>query len=157
MGPPVLDWAEIPLSQDVDIDHLPIDGDPMAVGMGNPHCVFFVDDVSNVDVVAKGSAMEHHPLFPQATNVEFVEVKSPTHVRMRVWERGTGITLACGSGACAVAVAGHRRGLTGPKVDVELDGGTLGIEVTDEGVWMSGPTAHVFNGFLTDDFLAGIT
>ena len=156
MGAAQLGWADIPLTEAVDSDHLPIDGDPAAVGMGNPHCVFFVKDAASVDVAARGSAMEHHALFPQATNVEFAQVRARDDIRMRVWERGTGITLACGSGACATAVAAHRRGLTGARVRIELDGGWLEIELTDEGVWMSGPTAHVYDGVLTPEFLAGL-
>lgn len=156
MGLPQLDWADIPLARAYDTDRLPIGGAPSAVGMGNPHCVFFVDNVDGVDVAARGAAIEHHPLFPKATNVEFAEVRSPTEIRMRVWERGTGITLACGSGACATAVAAARRGLTGARVELELDGGRLDIEITDQGVWMSGPTAHVFDGVLTPAFLESI-
>ncbi len=116
MGAPLLDWAEVPLAEPADLLHLPIDGDPVAVGMGNPHCVFFVTDAETVDLAADGAAMEHHPLFPKATNVEFATLTGPDHLRMRVWERGAGITLACGSGACATAVAAHLRGLTGRKV-----------------------------------------
>ncbi len=156
MGAAQLGWADIPLTEAVDSDHLPIDGDPAAVGMGNPHCVFFVKDAASVDVAARGSAMEHHALFPKATNVEFAQVRARDDIRMRVWERSTGITLACGSGACATAVAAHRRGLTGARVRIELDGGWLEIELTDEGVWMSGPTAHVYDGVLTPEFLAGL-
>ena len=90
--------------------------------------------------------MEHHPLFPERTNVQFVQVIGPDHLRMRVWERGVGVTLASGSSSCAVAVAAVRRGLTGRKVQIDLDGGTLHIDWRDDGVWMSGPTAHVFDG-----------
>ncbi len=153
MGHPVLDWQNIPLAQDVDILHLPIDGDPVATGMGNPHCTFFVDDVAAVDLATRGAAVEHHPLFPERTNVQFAQVTAPDHIRMRVWERGTGVTLASGSSSCAVAVAAHRRGLTGHKVTIELDGGTLEVDWRDNGVWMAGPTAHVFDGTLTQSFL----
>ncbi|MDH5797327.1 MAG: diaminopimelate epimerase [Paracoccaceae bacterium] len=148
MGPPQLDNAEIPLAEGVDIHHLPIAGDPVAVGMGNPHCVFFVDDVLSIDVASRGVEIEHHPLFPEATNVEFAEVRSRDEIRMRVWERGTGITLACGSGACATAVAASLRGLTERKVRMELDGGWLTLDWRDDGVWMTGPTAHVFDAVL---------
>jgi len=156
MGPPQLDWRDIPLAREVDTDHLPIDGDPVAVGMGNPHCVFFVDDVAAVDVAGRGAAIEHHPLYPKATNVEFAQVRGHDDIRMRVWERGTGITLACGSGACATAVAANRRGMTGSRVRLELDGGWLTVEIADDGVWMTGPVAHVFNGALSADFVAGL-
>ena len=154
MGAPLLDWAGVPLAGAHDTLHLPIDGDPAAVGMGNPHCVFFVADAEAVDLAAAGSAMEHHPLFPKATNVEYASLSGPDRLRMRVWERGAGITLACGSGACAAAVAAHRRGLTGRHVTLDLDGGTLEIDWREDGVWMTGPTAHVFDGTLTPAFLA---
>jgi len=153
MGKPQLDWRDIPLASAVDTEHLPIDGDPIAVGMGNPHCVFFVDDVASVDVARRGGVIEHHPLYPQATNTEFAQIRSRTDIRMRVWERGTGITLACGSGACATAVAAHLRGLTDRCVQMEVDGGWLTIDWRDDGVWMTGPTAHVFDGVLTAQFL----
>ncbi len=156
MGAPQHDWAAIPLSRDVDTRHLPIDGDPVAVSMGNPHCVFFVDDVMSEDVAGRGAALEHHALFPQATNVEFVQVRDRNEARMRVWERGTGITLACGSGACAALVAAHQRGLTDRQVRIHADGGWLGIDWRDDGVWMSGPTAHVFTATLDAAFLASL-
>ena len=146
MGQPLLEWSEIPLSNAADTLHLPIDGDPVATGMGNPHCTFFVDDLASVDVEALGGKIEHHPLFPERTNVQFAQVIAPNHLRMRVWERGVGMTLASGSSSCAVAVAAVRRGLTGSEVDVVLDGGTLQIAWRDDGVWMTGPTAHVFDG-----------
>lgn len=148
MGAPLLEPAQIPLAPGADPLHLGIAGDPVAVGMGNPHCVFFVPDADSVDVAREGAAMEHHPLFPQATNVEFASVSGPDRLRMRVWERGTGITLACGSGTCATAVAAHLRGLTGRRVIVDVDGGTLEIDWRDDGVWMTGPTALVFRGEL---------
>lgn len=148
MGPPLLDPAAIPLRADTDPLHLPLPGDPVAVGMGNPHCVFFVADATAVDVAARGAAVEHDPLFPQATNVEFASLIGPDHLRMRVWERGTGITLACGSGTCATAVAAHLRGLTGRRVTVDVDGGRMEIDWRDDGVWMTGPTALVFRGTL---------
>jgi diaminopimelate epimerase len=156
MGPPVDDWRDIPLASPADLDALPIEGSPSAVGMGNPHCVFFVSDIAAIDVGLTGPQFEHHPLFPEGTNVEFAEVRAPDEIRMRVWERGTGITLACGSGACATAVASARRGLTGRRVRMEVDGGWLTLEWREDGVWMTGPTAHVFSGVLTPAFLAGI-
>lgn len=154
MGDPILDWRGVPLAQDVDLLHLPVPGDPAAVGMGNPHCVFFVPDAGAVDLPREGSAMEHHPLFPSATNVEFASVTGADRLRMRVWERGAGITLACGSGACATAVAAHLRGLTGRHVTLDLDGGVLEIDWRADGVWMTGPTARVFDGWLTPEFIA---
>ena len=156
MGAPLLDWQDIPLAQDVNTLHLPIDGNPAATGMGNPHCTFFVDDVAAIDLATRGAAVEHHPLYPERTNVQFAQIIGPDRIRMRVWERGTGITLASGSSSCAVAVAAHRRGLTGRSVTLDLDGGTLEIDWRDDGVWMAGPTAHVFDGTLTADFLASL-
>ena len=153
MGAPLLDWQDIPLARAVDTAALPIDGAPVATGMGNPHCTFFVEDVAAVDLAARGPEIEHHPLFPQRTNVQFAQVVGPDHIRMRVWERGTGITLASGSSSCAVAVAAARRGLTGRSVRMDLDGGSLDIDWRDDGVWMAGPTAHVFDGVLTQSFL----
>lgn len=153
MGQPQTAWAEVPLARAVDVQHLPLDGDPVAVGMGNPHAVFFVDDAEAVDVAGIGPKVEHDPLFPQRTNVEFAQVRARDEIRMRVWERGTGITLACGSGACATAVAAVQRGLTDRKVRIEVDGGWLALDWRDDGVWMTGPTAHVFDAVLTQDFL----
>jgi diaminopimelate epimerase len=154
MGPPQLDWASVPLSHAVDPAHLPMPGDPAAVGMGNPHCVFFVPDAEAVDLPVVGPALEHDPLFPQRTNVEFAALTAPDHLRMRVWERGAGITLACGSGACATAVAAHLRGLTGRQVRLDMDGGQLQVDWRDDGVWLTGPVARVFDGWLSPEFLA---
>lgn len=146
MGVPLLKWQDIPLAEDVDTLHLPIAGDPVAASMGNPHCSFFVDDVARIDLAREGQAIEHHPLFPERTNVQFAQVIGENHLRMRVWERGVGVTLASGSSSCAVAVAAHRRGLTGAQVAIDLDGGRIDIDWRDDGVWMTGPTAHVFDG-----------
>ena len=154
MGAPLLAWHDIPLAREVDTLHLPIAGAPVATGMGNPHCTFFVEDAGAVDLAALGPAIEHHPLFPERTNVEFVEVIDRATIRLRIWERGTGITLASGSCASAAAVAAARRGLTERAVSVRVDGGVLGIDWADDGVWMTGPTAHVFDGVLTPEFLA---
>jgi len=153
MGAPLLDWRDIPLAEATDTLHLPIAGAPVATGMGNPHCSFFVEDVAAVLLEEFGPAHEHHPLFPERTNVQVVQVTGPDRLRMRVWERGAGITLASGSSTCAVAVAAARRGLTGRAVTVDLDGGTLAIDWRDDGVWMTGPTAHVADGVLTPAFL----
>ena len=154
MGPPLLDPAEIPLATGADPQRLPLPGDPVAVGMGNPHCVFFVADAEAEDVATRGAAVEHDPLFPEATNVEFASLIGPDHLRLRVWERGTGITLACGSGACAAAVAAHLRGLTGRRVLVRADGGDLAVDWRDDGVWLTGPVAYVFDGVLAPEMLA---
>ncbi|WP_055084776.1 diaminopimelate epimerase [Jannaschia donghaensis] len=146
MGAPLLDWADVPLAEAMDTLRLPIDGDPVATGMGNPHCTFFVDDAEAVDLASFGAAHEHHPLFPERTNVQIAHLTAPDHLRMRVWERGVGITLASGSSSCATAVAAARRGLTGRQVRIDLDGGTIHVDWRDDGVWMTGPTAHVFDG-----------
>ncbi len=157
MGKPQLDWAEIPLASEMDTLSLPIDGAPVATGMGNPHCTFFVKEIQDVDLAAFGPAHEHHPLFPERTNVQIVHVVGPDHLRMRVWERGVGITWASGSSSCAVVVAAARRGLTGRKVRIDLDGGTLWVDWRDDGVWMTGPTMHVFDGVLSPEFLDSLT
>ena len=156
MGHPQRAWQEVPLSHAVDTDHLPLPGDPVAVGMGNPHCVFFVADADALDITVEGRRYETDPLFPQKTNVEFASLIGPNRLRMRVWERGAGITLACGSGACATAVAAATRGLTGPNVTLDLDGGVLEIDWRDDGVWMAGPVAHVFDAVLSPEFLRSV-
>ena len=157
MGHPQLDWYEVPLSHEMDTLRLPIDGEPTATGMGNPHCTFFVDDAEAVDLTAFGAAHEHHPLYPERTNVQVAQIVGPDHIRMRVWERGVGITLASGSSSCATAVAAARRGLTGRSARIDLDGGTLHIDWRDDGVWMTGPTMHVFTGTFTREFLESLT
>lgn len=153
MGAPRLGWQDIPLAEPADSAHLPLEGDPIAVNMGNPHCVFFIADDFGDDLVEKeGKRIENNALFPQRTNVEFVQVVAPQQLRQKTWERGTGITLACGTGACAVAVAAARRGLVSraQPVEIILDGGSLFIEwrESDDHVIMTGPAAHVFDGML---------
>ena len=156
MGPPQLDWSEIPLAEQMDTLELPIEGAPVATGMGNPHCTFFVEDAEAVPLENFGPRYEHHPLYPQRTNVQVAQVIAPDRIRMRVWERGAGVTLASGSSSCATAVAAARRGLTGRKVAIVLDGGELQVEWREDGVWMTGPTAHVFSGVLTPEFLESL-
>ncbi len=120
---------------------------PVTVDMGNPHCVFFVDNIGDIVLETVGPTVENNPIFPNRTNVEFVEVINDTRMRQRTWERGSGITLACGSGACAVAAAAAHKGLTGNKVEIELDGGSLFIEINAAGhILMTGPIAYVFDG-----------
>jgi diaminopimelate epimerase len=153
MGHPQRDWQDVPLAMRVDTMRLPLPGDPVAIGMGNPHCVLFVENAEAVDVATLGPRYEHDPLFPQRTNVEFASLTAPDRLRMRVWERGAGITLACGSGACATAVASHLLGLTGRRVTLDLDGGVLEIDWREDGVWMTGPVAHVFDGTLSAAFV----
>ena len=146
MGPPVLDWAHIPLAEDIDTLHLPITGDPVATGMGNPHMTFFVADADAVDLASFGPPHEHHPLYPQRSNVEVVQILSRNEIILRIWERGTGMTLASGSCSFAAVVAAARRGLTDRRVRVNVPGGQLEIDWREDGVWMTGPTAHVFDG-----------
>lgn len=151
MGVPSLEWDRIPLSKQIDTLELPLEGKPVAVAVGNPHCVFFCDNAETAPVCTRGPEVERDQLFPDRVNVEFVSIAGPDKLRMRVWERGAGITQACGSGACASAIAAIRRGLTGPKVLVELDGGPLVIEWQGEGkpVFMTGPVAYVFEGTIS--------
>jgi len=157
MGPARTGWRDIPLAEAADTIALPLAGDPGAVSMGNPHCVFFVDDAEAVALAEVGPGWEHHPMFPERTNVEFVHALSRAEVRLRVWERGAGITLACGSGACAAVVAGFRKGLLERRVTVHLDGGALEIEWRENGhVCMTGPVSHVFEGRLSPAFLAEV-
>ncbi|WP_210879325.1 diaminopimelate epimerase [Roseovarius autotrophicus] len=153
MGQPQLDWRDIPLARAMDTASLPIDGTPVATGMGNPHCTFFVADAEAVALGEIGPRIERHTLFPERTNVQVASLIAPDHLRMRVWERGVGVTLASGSSSCATAVAAARRGLTGRRVKITLDGGTLEVAWREDGVWMTGETAHVASGVLTPDFL----
>ncbi len=155
MGVPLFEWQQVPLVKDLDTISLPIEGNPSALSMGNPHCVFFVENAETVLVDELGPEMERHPLFPERTNVEFVTVQSKNSIRMRIWERGTGITPASGSGSCAAAVASARRSLTGRKVTVDVDGGRLEIDWRSDGVWMTGQTAYVFDGTISRDFATG--
>jgi len=159
MGPAREAWNEIPLAHAADTLHLKIgEGplqDPVGVNMGNPHAVFFVPDAMAVDLTSVGPKLEHHPLFPQRTNVEAVQVLNRKHLRMRVWERGVGITQACGTGACATAVAAARRGLADRIVTVTVDGGDLDIAWRDDGhVIMTGPVAETFTGTLDRSLLS---
>ncbi len=124
---------------------------PVSVDMGNPHCVFFVDDLKVLDVEKLGSYFENHEAFPDRTNVEFVQVIDHNHLRQKTWERGVGLTEACGSGACAVTAAAVHRGLSDKKVEIELDGGVLQMEITDDNrILMTGMVAYVFDGELNN-------
>ena len=153
MGHPMLNWDEVPLAREMDTLHLPLEGQPTATGMGNPHCTFFVENADAIDLAQLGPKFEHDPLFPERTNVQFAHVLGENRLRMRVWERGVGVTLASGSSSCATAVAAARLGLTGPKVEIQLDGGSIHIDWREDGVWMTGATMHVFDGQLTVQFL----
>jgi len=160
MGLARTEWRDIPLAEARDTLHLGIgEGpakDPVGVGMGNPHAVFFVADVAAIPIEAIGPRLERHKLFPERANIGFAEVRAPDRIRLRVWERGAGLTLACGSGACAALVAAVRRGLTKRKATLELDGGTLEIEWLENGhVLMTGPTAIAFHGTIDPALLNG--
>ncbi len=153
MGPARLEWNEIPLAeaQDTRSFMLPLDGQALAVSaasMGNPHCILFVPDAEKAPVAALGPKIETHALFPARTNVEFVSVISENRLRMRVWERGIGITLACGTGACAALVAAARLGKSSRKAEIVLDGGSLQIawRENDGHVIMTGPSTLVYRG-----------
>jgi diaminopimelate epimerase len=159
MGVPSLNWSEIPLAEEMDTRGIelrvgPIDAPllhtPGCVSMGNPHVVFFVANADLAPVVEVGPMIEHHRLFPEGVNVGFAQIQAKDHIRLRVWERGAGLTKACGTGACAALVAAARRGLTGRKATVALDGGDLTIEwrETDGHVLMTGPVAFEFKGEL---------
>jgi diaminopimelate epimerase len=151
MGPARLDWADVPLARPMDTLHLDLAAgpvaDPAAVNVGNPHATFFVGDVAGLAVSELGPRLEHDKLFPERANIGFAQVLAPDRIRLRVWERTAGLTLACGSGACAALVNAHRRGLTGRRATVVVDGGELEIEWrTDGHVLMTGPVATSFVG-----------
>lgn len=158
MGAARTDWRDIPLTQPCDTLHLPMAegplSDPVGVGVGNPHAVFFYPEAESLDLSLLGPILERHPVFPHGANIEVCAVLAANRLRMRVWERGAGVTQACGSGACAAAVAAHRRGLTGRKVDVVLDGGVLNIVWREDGhVLMTGPAVISFHGTLDPGLL----
>jgi diaminopimelate epimerase len=153
MGAPGLDWKDIPLAEAADTlqFQFTLDGRALtasAVSMGNPHCILFVGDAEKAPVAQIGPLIETHALFPSRVNVEFAQVLDKSRIRMRVWERGVGITLACGTGACATAVAAIRKGLVNRKVEVILDGGSLMLEWREEDghVLMTGPSVTSFTG-----------
>ena len=151
MGRPRLEWQDVPLAAATDTLHLdlvlgPV-SDPACLSMGNPHATFFVPDLAALDVAALGPALEHDAMFPQRANIGFVQVLARDCIRLRVWERSAGLTLACGSGACAALVNAARRGLTGRAATVVVDGGELFIEWCEDGhVLMTGPVATSFTG-----------
>jgi diaminopimelate epimerase len=158
MGPARLGWREIPLASDCDTLHVPLNlgplADPVATNMGNPHATFFVADAEAIDVARLGPELEHHAMFPERANIGIASLAGKDRLRFRVWERGTGITVACGTGACAAAVAAARRGLTGRRVTVIADGGPLEIEWRADGhVLMTGPAAVSFSGILDPSLL----
>ncbi len=151
MGPARLGWSEVPLAQPMDTLHLDLAAgnvsDPAAASMGNPHATFFVADIGAVPIGELGPRLEHDRLFPERANIGFAEIRGRDRMRLRVWERGAGLTLACGSGACAALVNAHRRGLVDRRASVEVDGGTIEIEWREDGhVLMTGPVATAFVG-----------
>src|SRR5271156_1274724 len=151
MGPAGLNWTDIPLARRMNTLHLDLAlgavADPAACSMGNPHATFFVADVDALPVTALGPALEVDPLFPERANIGFAQVLAPERMRLRVWERAAGLTLACGSGACAALVNAHRRGLTGRRATVVADGGELVITWREDNhVLMRGPAVTVFTG-----------
>jgi len=158
MGRPRLEWSEVPLDAEQDTraldvvlhDDPALATPPGAVSMGNPHVVFFVDDIGAVPIREVGPAVERHPLFPGHVNVGFAQIKARDRIRLRVWERGAGLTQACGTGACAALVAAARRDLADRTATLELDGGELLIEwrAKDDHVIMTGPAAVDFAGEL---------
>jgi diaminopimelate epimerase len=159
MGPVRIGWREIPLARAADTERVdlsvgPLSG-PVCTNLGNPHATFFIDDIETIDLAALGPALEHHPLFPERANIGVAVVVDRKHIRLRVWERGAGLTPACGSGACAAVVAAHRRGLADRCASVELDGGALDIAWrVDNHIVMTGPAALSFEGVFDPDLLA---
>ena len=156
MGPPGLDWKDIPLSRPMDTNQvdLNVQADwppPGCVSMGNPHVVFFVPDADTAPVRRIGPMVERHALFPERVNVGFAQIVARDRIRLRVWERGAGLTLACGTGACAALVASRRRGLTDDKATIVMDGGELVIHWRPEDghVLMTGPIMVEFTGRLS--------
>jgi diaminopimelate epimerase len=164
MGAPKFGWKDIPLAEEfhdtraIELQIGPIDRpvlhSPSVVSMGNPHAIFWVDDVEAYDLERFGPLLENHPMFPERANISLAHVVSPTAITVKTWERGAGITKACGTGACAVAVAAARKGLTGRHVTVTVPGGDLDIDWrTDDHVWMTGPVETEFEGTLDPDTL----
>ena len=159
MGAPRFDWDAVPLAYPMDAAALPLAWDgldplipPVALSVGNPHVVFFVDDIEALDLATIGPVIEHDPVFPERVNVSFATIESPDRIRLRVWERGAGLTLACGTGACATAVAAIRAGRARSGVTVALPGGDLVIDWRPgDAITMTGPARHVFTGELELD------
>ncbi len=157
MGEPELERNRIPMLGDpgrVIAEPLQVDQDTYkvtCVSMGNPHCLIYVDKADEFPVAEIGPKVEKHPVFPNKTNVEFLQIINPKEIRMRVWERGAGITMACGTGACATAVGSHLNGFTDRQVTVHLDGGDLSIRYAENNrVYMTGPATYVFEGKILD-------
>jgi diaminopimelate epimerase len=159
MGPAKLDWRDIPVAAACDTTHLPVGigplQDPVGTGMGNPHATFFVDDLDAIAIETLGPQLEHHAFFPERANIGVAQMIGDNRMRLKVWERGAGLTLACGSGACAAGVAATRRGLAGRTVEVVVANGTLTIEwMRDNHVMMTGGIARAYTGELSASLLA---
>ena len=153
MGPARLDWREIPVREACDTNHMPVGigplQDPVGTNMGNPHATFFVDDMAAIPFAELGPQLERHPFFPERANIGLAQVVGENRLKLRVWERGAGFTLACGSGACAAGVAAARRGLTGRQVEIVVEHGTLTIEwMRDNHVMMTGGISLAYKGEL---------
>ena len=165
MGKPRFDWDQIPLAEEfadttgIELQIGPIDAPilhtPSAVNVGNPHAIFWVSDVEAYDLGRFGPLLENHPIFPDRANIELAQVISPDRIKVRVWERGAGLTLACGTGACAVAVAAARKGLANRKVTIELPGGPLQLDwrISDDHILMTGPWTLDGEGVLPEEWL----
>lgn len=161
MGLPRLAWHEIPVAQECDTLHLPLShgplADPVGTNMGNPHATFFVDDLAAIEIEIWGPQLENDEFFPARANIGIAEIVGSDQIRLRVWERGVGLTLACGTGACAALVAASRRGLVDRRATMILDGGELEIEWRADGhVIMTGPVATSFSGELSPELAAGL-
>lgn len=151
MGRPLRGWQEIPLQSEQDTNAVDFElgplANPVAVNMGNPHAVFFVEDAETIDLETLGPKVEYHPMFPNRVNCSVVSLLGDNHLRLRVWERGAGITLACGTAACATIVAAHTRGLTGRSAQMDLNGGSLFMTWQDDDtILMEGPVSYSFKG-----------
>jgi diaminopimelate epimerase len=158
MGEPHLGWREIPLAKDCDTLHVPLSvgqlRDPVCTSMGNPHATFFVPDIGAIDIATLGPTLENDPIFPARANIGVAQIASPKRIRVRIWERGDGLTLACGSGACATLVAAVCRGLTERRAEIVADGGALEIEWRpDNHVIMTGAVATSFRGTIDPTLL----
>ncbi|CRL52113.1 diaminopimelate epimerase [Pseudomonas sp. URMO17WK12:I11] len=154
MGKPLTAWSDVPLALEMDTLALPLAGAPTACSMGNPHCTYFVDDLTAVEIATIGPTIETNPLFPLRTNVHFVQIIDRKHIRLRIWERGGGIPLGSGSCSCGAAVNGIRRGLLDNCVEVECDGGAVTVQWDGAGpVFLTGPVERTFSGTITHALL----
>jgi diaminopimelate epimerase len=159
MGPARIGWRDIPLAGPANTDCVDLAlgplSTPVCTNIGNPHATFFVDEVESIDLASLGAVLENHALFPQRANIGIAAIRDRRYIRLRVWERGVGITPACGTGACAALVGAHRRGLAERRGAIELDGGRLDVAWREDGhVIMTGPAATSYEGTFDTDLLA---